>query len=201
MVIDFSSPNVAKPMHVGHLRSTIIGDALARLLRFLGHKVVTDNHLGDWGLQFGILLYGYKHHLDVAAYRKDPVTELARLYKLVYGQFKKKSEEDETDPDDPIKEACRRETAKLHAGDAENLGLWKEFMPHCYEVLNRIYRRLDIQFDHTLGESFYDPMLPGVVADLLAKGIAVVSQRTVVPMGEGEPPAIIQKRDGRVHVQ
>src|SRR5438067_10051332 len=79
-VIDYSSPNVAKPMHVGHLRSTIIGDALARLLRFLGHTVIADNHLGDWGMQFGILLYGYKNLRDDAAFRADPVRELARLY-------------------------------------------------------------------------------------------------------------------------
>src|SRR5205085_9609856 len=82
-VIDYSSPNVAKPMHVGHLRSTIIGDALARLLRFLGHKVIADNHLGDWGLQFGMLLYGYKHHRDEQALQSDPVREMVRLYLLV----------------------------------------------------------------------------------------------------------------------
>src|SRR5712692_4795252 len=79
-VIDYSSPNVAKPMHVGHLRSTIIGDALARLFRFLGHHVVTDNHLGDWGTQFGILLYGYKHFRNDAALRADPVREMTRIY-------------------------------------------------------------------------------------------------------------------------
>jgi arginyl-tRNA synthetase len=196
-VIDYSSPNVAKPMHVGHLRSTIIGDALTRLLRFLGHKVITDNHLGDWGLQFGILLNGYKAHLDAAAYKKDPVGELARLYKYVYSQFKKKGDEEEADPDDPIREACQMETAKLHAGDPENVALWKQFMPPCYELLNRIYQRLDIHFDNTLGESFYNSMLPGVVTDLRAKGIAVESQGAiVVSMGEDEPPAIIQKRDG-----
>ena len=196
-IVDFSSPNVAKPMHVGHLRSTIIGDALSRLLRFLGHKVITDNHLGDWGTQFGILLYGYKHHLDATAYRTDPVHELVRLYKLVYSQFQKKSEDDDTDSADPIREACRQETAKLHAGDAENVALWKQFMPYCHEVLNRVYRRLDIHFDNTLGESFYNPMLPGVVADLRQKGLAVESQGAiVVPMGEGEPPAMVQKRDG-----
>jgi arginyl-tRNA synthetase len=196
-VVDYSSPNVAKPMHVGHLRSTIIGDALTRLLRFLGHKVITDNHLGDWGTQFGILLYGYKHHLDPAAYKKDPVHELARLYKLVYSHFKMKSEDDENDPDDPIREACRQETAKLHAGDAENVALWKQFMPHCYDLLNRVYRRLDIHFDHTLGESFYNPLLPGVVKSLRDKGLAIESQgAVVVPLGEGEPPAMVQKRDG-----
>src|SRR5207249_2872149 len=95
-VIDYSSPNVAKPMHVGHLRSTIIGDALTRLLRFLGHKVISDNHLGDWGTQFGILLYGYKHHLDADAYQHDPVHELARLYLLVRGRTTG-TEDDEAD--------------------------------------------------------------------------------------------------------
>src|SRR5438445_3574564 len=80
LVVDFSSPNVAKPMHVGHLRSTIIGDSIARLHRFLGHRVITDNHLGDWGTQFGMLLYGYKHFRDEEALKADPVQEMARLY-------------------------------------------------------------------------------------------------------------------------
>ena len=82
-VIDYSAPNVAKPMHVGHIRSTVIGDALARILRFLGHTVITDNHLGDWGTQFGMIIFGYKHFLDADAYRNRPVVELARLYRLV----------------------------------------------------------------------------------------------------------------------
>jgi arginyl-tRNA synthetase len=199
-VIDFSSPNVAKPMHVGHLRSTIIGDALARLLRFLGHKVITDNHLGDWGTQFGMLLYGYKHFLDAEAFRSDPVRELARLYVHVRNQIKKttgEQGEEEEDPNDPIAQAARDETAKLHAGDAENLRLWREFMPHCYEEIERIYRRLDVHFDHTLGESFYQPMLADVVRDLRQRGIAQESEGAVVVFfGEKEPPALIQKRDG-----
>ena len=82
-MIDFSAPNVAKPMHVGHIRSTVIGDALCRVLRFLGHKVISDNHIGDWGTQFGMILYGYKNFLDAEAYRQNPVEELARLYRLV----------------------------------------------------------------------------------------------------------------------
>src|SRR5262249_50516314 len=88
LVVDYSSPNVAKPMHVGHLRSTIIGDALARLFRFLGHKVITDNHLGDWGTQFGILLYGYKHFRNDASLKEDPVAEMVRLYVLVRNLIK-----------------------------------------------------------------------------------------------------------------
>jgi arginyl-tRNA synthetase len=193
--IDFSSPNVAKPMHVGHLRSTIIGDALARLLRFLGHVVIADNHLGDWGTQFGILLYGYKHFVDREAFTRDPVRELTRIYVLVRGQMKGGDEDDESA--DPVGEACRKETAKLHAGDPKNLALWKQFMPACLEEIDRIYRRLDVHFDYTHGESFYNDQLPAVVKDLEGRGIAERSKGAVVIFfGENEPPALIQKTDG-----
>lgn len=205
-VIDYSSPNVAKPLHVGHLRSTIIGDALVRLLRFLGHTVIGDNHLGDWGTQFGILIYGYKHHLDKAAFDADPVRELARLYVHVRNLAKVTGDEDEGGGE--VMEACRQETAKLHASDAENVALWKQFMPACLEMLRPIYERLDVKIDHALGESFYNPMLAGVVDDLLAKGIAVESNGAVVvpnakgivpkedEMAKEEPPALVRKRDG-----
>src|SRR5262249_48881436 len=117
-VLDFSSPNIAKSLHVGHLRSTIIGDTLARLLRFRGHKVITDNHLGDWGTQFGTLIYGCKHFLDKEALEKNPTQELERLYKLVQGMKKSKDDDaDEKPSEDPIEMACREETAKLHSGD------------------------------------------------------------------------------------
>ena len=193
-VIDFSGPNVAKPMHVGHLRSTIIGDALGRLLRFLGHTVIGDNHLGDWGTQFGMLLHGFRNFLDQAAFDNDPVRELARIYVHVRGLMKSGDEDTATDP---VAEACRRETAKLHAGDAENYRLWKMFMPACMDEINLIYRRLDVAFDYTLGESYYNPMLADVVADLLAKGIARESEGAVaIFFGEKEPPALIRKRDG-----
>jgi arginyl-tRNA synthetase len=196
-VIDYSSPNVAKPMHVGHLRSTIIGDALKRLLRCLGHNVVADNHLGDWGTQFGILLYGYKHFLDKAAFEADPVRELARLYLKVRSLFRTASE-DADDAADPVQEACRQETAKLHAGDPENRRLWQLFMPYCYREIETIYRRLDVSFDFTHGESFYDPMLPGVVQSLVQKGLAQESQGAIVIPSEkeNEPPALIRKKDG-----
>src|SRR5262249_38977288 len=159
-----------KPMHVGHLRSTIIGDSLARLLRFLGHRVVADNHLGDWGTQFGMLLYGYKNFRDDKALAVAPVREMLRLYLLVR-ETVRPAEADEDDADQPGKrysdaeiakgkqaaDACRQETAKLHAGDPENNRLWQSFQPWCQEELNRIYRRLDVHFDHTHGESFYNP--------------------------------------------
>jgi arginyl-tRNA synthetase len=194
-VIDYSSPNVAKPMHVGHLRTTIIGDSLTRLLRFLGHTVITDNHLGDWGTQFGIILYGYKNFLNKDAFAADPVRELARLYLHVRDLMK--SDEDDERAGDLVGDACRLETAKLHSGDEENVRLWKMFMPYCLEDLNRIYRRLDVHFDHTLGESFYNPMLPSVVRSLMDKGIAKPSQGAVaIFYGEDKPPALVQKKDG-----
>jgi arginyl-tRNA synthetase len=207
-IVDYSSPNVAKPLHVGHLRSTIIGDALTRLLRFLGHKVISDNHLGDWGTQFGILLYGYKHFLDREAYQRDPVGELTRLYIHVRKQFRKKDDEDEGAGDDPVAAACREETAKLHADDPENLALWQQFMPPALSLIEAIYKRLGVlPFDHQHGESFYHNMLPGIVQEQLARGIAFQSRGAiVVPNAKGvvpgpeeekeEPPAVIRKSDG-----
>lgn len=196
-VIDFSSPNVAKPMHVGHLRSTIIGDSLSRLLQFLGHTVISDNHLGDWGTQFGILLYGYRNFRDDQALRADPVRELARLYLHVRGLMKSDEDDEGKKTADPVADAARLETAKLHAGDLENLRLWQMFMPACLEEIDRIYRRLDVHFDHTYGESFYNPMLPGVVADLEQKGIAHRSDGAlIIPFGDYQSPAMIQKKDG-----
>ncbi|MCS6864538.1 MAG: arginine--tRNA ligase [Gemmataceae bacterium] len=210
-VIDYSSPNVAKPLHVGHLRSTIIGDAITRILRFLGHKVITDNHLGDWGTQFGILLYGYKNFRNDAAFAADPVRELLRLYVHVrHLAHLAEDDDDDAATDNPVMAACREETAKLHAGDPENVALWKLFMPACMEMLRPIYERLGIlPFDYQHGESFYHPMLPAVVEELLAKKIAFESHGAIViPNAKGiipqtpeeqkkeDPPAIIRKRDG-----
>ncbi len=204
-VIDYPSPNVAKPLHVGHLRSAIIGDALTRLLRFLGHDVVTDDHLGDWGTQFGMLIYGYRTLLDRAAYERDPVRELARVYVAVRSAIKAAGGDDSE-----VAEACRRETAKLHAGDPDNLALWREILRHSLDDLHTLYARLGIlRPDHEHGESFYNPMLPEVVDDMLAKGIAFESRGAVViPNAKGvipqteeeqkreEPPAVLRKRDG-----
>lgn len=210
-VIDYSSPNVAKPLHVGHLRSTIIGDALTRILRFLGHTVITDNHLGDWGTQFGILLYGYKNFRDDAAFAADPVRELLRLYLHVRNLAKlAEGDDEEGAADNPIMAACREETSKLHARDPENVALWNTFMPSCLKMLEPIYQRLGVlPFGHQHGESFYHDLLPGVVEELLAKKLAFESKGAVViPNAKGvipqtkeeqekeDPPAIIRKRDG-----
>ncbi|AGA29106.1 arginine--tRNA ligase [Singulisphaera acidiphila] len=189
VVVDYSSPNVAKPMHVGHIRSTVIGESLARIFAALGHKVIRDNHLGDWGSQFGMILWGWKNHRDEAAFATAPVAELARLYRLAQAKIKAK------EPN--VEDATRVETAKLHAGDAENRALWERFMPYCLAALKDVYDRLGVKFDVELGESFYDPMLADVVADLEAKGIAQVSEGATVVFVEGtKAPLIVRKRDG-----
>ena len=194
-VIDYSSPNVAKPLHVGHLRSTIIGDALTRLLRFLGHTVVTDNHLGDWGTQFGILLYGYKNLLNADAYKTDPLRELARIYLEVRRLI---GAEDEDEAVNPVAEACRAETAKLHKGDPENVALWQDFMPHCLEEIHAIYRKLGVPpFDHEHGESFYNLLLPGVVDSLLQKRVAEPGDGGAIIIRFNENNvSLVRKRDG-----
>jgi arginyl-tRNA synthetase len=204
-VVDFSSPNVAKPMHVGHIRSTIIGDAISRLLRFKGHKVVTDNHIGDWGTAFGKIIVGWKGELDEANLAADPIGEFERLYKLV-------NEQGKADP--AVEDEARLETAKLQAGDAENLAIWEKVRDLSQEQFDRIYNLLGIEFDVALGESFYNPRLPGLVDELLEKGVASESEGAVVIFSDrkAEPkndpflvnrdgewvdfPAIVRKRDG-----
>ncbi len=187
-VVDYSAPNVAKPMHVGHIRSTVIGDSLCRVLRFLGHRAISDNHIGDWGTQFGMILYGYKHFLDAEAYRQNPVEELARLYRKVRSLMDEQPE---------INSAVLAETAKLHAGDPENRRLWEEFLPHCEDEIDRVFRRLDVKFDHTLGESFYEDRLAPLVDELQQRGIARESDGAICVFIEGQKtPMIVRKSDG-----
>ena len=191
-VIDFSSPNVAKPMHVGHIRSTILGDSLARTLRLLGHRVVTDNHLGDWGTQFGMLLVGWKRELDAAALQADPIAEMERLYKMLSAECKENP---------ATLEAAKSELVKLQAGDAENLRIWREMIALSQVQFDTIYRRLGVKFDHTLGESFYNPRLAGIVAELVANGVAKESEGALAVFFEEIPqlkdhPALIRKSDG-----
>jgi arginyl-tRNA synthetase len=205
VVVDFSSPNVAKPMHVGHIRSTGIGDALQRTLRLLGHDVKSDNHIGDWGTQFGKLLIGWKQILDRAALERDAIAELERLYKVINA---------ECDANPGRLEEAKSELVKLQAGDAENIAIWKEMIALSQKQFDEIYGRLGVKFDFALGESFYNPQLDGVVNDLLQRGIAresegavgVFSDGSVPPKedpflvnkdGEWAPdPALIRKSDG-----
>ena len=191
VVVDFSSPNVAKPMHVGHIRSTGIGDALQRTLRLLGHNVITDNHIGDWGTQFGKLLLGWKGQLDRAALEQDAIAELERLYKVINAEC-------EANP--ARLEAAKAELVKLQAGDAENIAIWKEMIRLSQVQFDTIYGRLGVKFDQTLGESFYNPWLGPVVNDLLARGIARESEGAVGVFSDGSLPPkedpFLVNRDG-----
>jgi arginyl-tRNA synthetase len=192
IVIDFGSPNVAKPMHVGHIRSTVLGDALARIASFLGHEVIRDNHIGDWGTQFGMVIYGWKNLLDRAALERDPIAELVRIYKET-------NEKATADP--KVREAVREELVKLQAGDPENLSIWKETVDLSLKEFERAYQVLDIHYDIQRGESFYNDRLPAVVGRLLKAGIAEISEGAVCVFFPdipelAEKPAIIRKSDG-----
>jgi arginyl-tRNA synthetase len=192
VVVDFSGPNVAKPMHVGHIRSTIIGDSLARIARFLGFQVIADNHLGDWGTQFGMILHGWKTLLDAAALEADPITELVRVYRDVNAAAKAQPE---------LLEQCKAELVKLQAGDAENLAIWQQCIDLSKLGLQKIYARLDVTFDHWLGESFYNDRLGALVAEFLEQGIARESNGAVCVFSDGtkppeEDPFKVHKEDG-----
>jgi arginyl-tRNA synthetase len=202
IIIDFSSPNVAKPMHVGHIRSTILGDCLARTLRLLGHRVITDNHIGDWGTQFGMLLFGWKREWysptngDAfrAALEKDALGEMEKLYKKVHAECER---------DQDILTNCREELVKLqqHGFGPENRNIWQNLVKYSQFQFDKIYNRLGVTFDFTLGESFYNDRLAPLVDDLLTKGIARESEGAIAIFFDDIPslkehPALIRKSDG-----
>ncbi len=192
IVVDFSSPNVAKPMHVGHIRSTILGDSLARIASFIGHDVVRDNHIGDWGTQFGMLLVGWKTVLDPDVLALDPLGEMERIYKLISALCK-------TEP--TTLESARGELVKLQSGDAENLALWHEMIRLSQAQFDAIYGRLGVRFDVSLGESFYNSGLKSVVAELREKQIASESEGALCVFSDGsvppeQDPFLIKDQDG-----
>ena len=192
IIVDFSSPNVAKAMHVGHIRSTILGDAISRILRLLGHKVITDNHIGDWGTQFGKLLVGWKRELNEEALASDPLGEMERIYKKVNAEFEQNEE---------TAAQARQELVKLQNGDAENNAIWKRMIELSLREFDKIYARMGVSFDYLLGESYYNSALKGVVERLKEIGVARESKGAIVVFFEDVPelkeqPAIIQKSDG-----
>jgi arginyl-tRNA synthetase len=198
IIVDFSSPNIAKQMHVGHLRSTIIGDAIARILSFMGHDVVRDNHLGDWGTQFGLLIVGMREWGDQDALQATPIPELERVYKLASERAGK---------DESFAERARAELAKLQSGDEPNRVLWEHFVEVSRVSLEAVYGELDVSFDVWLGESAYHDSLPGVVDDLLERGIAREDDGAVCifwgelddapkPLRKQKTPFIVRKKDG-----
>ena len=189
VVIDYSSPNVAKPMHIGHIRSTVIGNAIDRILRATGYEVIADNHLGDWGTQFGILIMGYRHFLTDDERANLTVELLEKVYVKSYNATK----------EDPAwLDRCREELVRLQAGDEENLAVWKRFIEISLKEFGRIYGRLGVSFDLYRGESYYQPMLGPTVEELKARGLATQSEGAwIVDMkDEGLEVAIVRKRDG-----
>ena len=220
VVIDYSSPNVAKPMHVAHIRSTIIGDAVKRVLRALGYEVVADNHLGDWGTQFGKLIVAYRRWLDADAFARSPVDELLRLYILFCDEEQREraqlgdapapapaadGEEDEgSDPESapPILKEARRELVALQQGAPENVALWKQFVDVSMREFERVYRRLGVSFDVVLGESFYNDRLEPTLKMLVERGIAEESRGAFIVSfdkardGAELPPFLVRKADG-----
>ncbi len=196
-VVDYSAPNTAKQMHVGHLRSAVIGEAICRLLDFCGATVIRDNHIGDWGTGFGKLIWAYKRHLDTAALEADPLEEFERLYKVGNRA---------ADEDQSTLEEARHELVKLQSGDAENLRIWQHINDVSLVAFQKIYDQLGIRFDHTLGESFYNDKVPQVYAELTELGLAEESHGALVVFHDENPrfsrdadrpnPFIIRKADG-----
>ena len=190
IVIDYSSPNAAKQMHIGHIRSTVIGNAIDRIFRALGYEVVADNHLGDWGTQFGILIKGYRELLTQEERDNLSVQNLEKCYVLSAAKAKEE--------DGAWKEDCRRELVKLQQGDAGNLALWKRFIDISISEFERIYSKLGVKFDTYRGESYYNETMPRVVEDLVKAGLAVESEGALVVNLESENlgVAIVRKSDG-----
>lgn len=191
VVVDYGSPNTAKQMHVGHIRSIVIGEAICRLLEFCGAEVVRDNHIGDWGTPYGKLFYAYKRHLDAAALESDPLEELERLYKL--GSM---LAEDET-----VLEECRQELVDLQAGKPESIALWEKVNELSIQGLETIYNELDVHYDCYLGESFYRDKVDQVYKELKDCGLSEESKGAVVVFHPDharfkEQPFIIRKSDG-----
>jgi arginyl-tRNA synthetase len=198
IVVDYSSPNIAKQMHIGNIRSTILGSALVKILRAIGHEVIGDNHLGDWGTQFGLLIAGMRVFGSEEALASTPIEELERIYKLATAKAK---------TDEAFAEEARRELAKLQAGEPENTALWKKFVQTTRISLDRVYARLGITFELWMGESAYHEMLPGLVAELRSLGAVRESEGAQCVFFsdiESAPkdlkafkePFILQKRDG-----
>ena len=189
VVIDYSSPNAAKQMHIGHIRSTVIGSAIDRIFRALGYRVVADNHLGDWGTQFGILIKGYRECLTEDERTNLSVANLEKCYVLSAARAKESEE---------WKTACREELVRLQQGDPDNMELWKRFIDISIGEFERMYRKLGVKFDTYRGESYYNAIMPGVVDRLLEMGLAKESEGAlIVDLAEaGLGVAIVRKSDG-----
>lgn len=189
VVFDYSSPNVAKPFHIGHLGTTVIGHSLKKLHEFAGYRCVGINHLGDWGTQFGKMIVAFKRWGDRQLIEEKGIDELVALYVRFHAEAEK---------DESLNDEARAEFTKLEQGDGEDRALWKWFIEISIAEYKKTYRQLDIEFDSYCGESFYYDKLPAVIDELKAKGLLKLDEgASVVDLGEyGMPPCLILKSDG-----
>ena len=193
IVVDYSSPNTAKEMHVGHIRSTCIGHAIANLLEFAGADVIRDNHIGDWGTQFGMIIYGIKAAgYDLDADHEDPIADLEQFYKDGYAAYKSSEE---------LAQTVRDELVKLQTGDPENVALWKKITEVSWTVFQRIYNQLGVQFDIVHGESYYRDQVDFIYGEMEQTGLSEVDQGAQVVFHPehkrfSKQPFIIRKADG-----
>jgi len=189
IVIEYSSPNIAKPLGVHHLRSTIIGQALVNILRFAGYKAISLSFPGDWGTQFGLLIAGYKKWGNAQKIKKQPIAEMLRLY-VKFSQAAKKNPK--------LLEQGRKEFKKLEQGDKENRRLWKWFLDESLRDFERVYKLLGVKIENTIAESFYEPELKSLIKDALSKGIAQKGKdgSVIISIPGSSTPEIIQKSDG-----
>lgn len=187
VVLDFSAPNIAKPFHIGHLRSTIIGHSLARIFSKLGFQTVRINHLGDWGTQFGKLIVAYRLWGDDQALERSPIKELLALYVRFH-------EEAEKDPE--LEEQARATFKALEEGSPEETQIWSRFRQMSLDEFNRLYQRLDVEFDSYLGESAYNDRMDHVIAQLQSRDLLKESEGALVVELDDLPPCLIKKQDG-----
>jgi arginyl-tRNA synthetase len=191
VVLDYSSPNVARRMHIGHIRSTIIGQSIRNLYDFLGYHTIGDNHLGDWGTQFGKLIYAYRNWGDEQAMAADPIEHLVELYARFHREAKEHPELDDEG---------RKWFARLEEGDEEARRLWRWFIDLTIQEFEKTYRRLGVHFDTYHGESFYEEMLDDVIREAVEKGVArhdPDSPAVILDLTEqGLPTTLLRKSDG-----
>ena len=189
VIIEYSSPNVAKPMGIGHLRSTVIGAALRRIYEYLGYSVISINHLGDWGTQFGKLVVAYKRWADPNKMKTDPIKELYRIYVKIHS---------EAEADNAIEDESRAMFKRLENGDPEVVELWHNFVELSLDDFNKIYAMLGVKFDSFAGESFYQEMVAGLIRLLDEKGLPRESEGAlIVPLDDyGLEPLLLRKKDG-----
>ncbi|NLY20768.1 MAG: arginine--tRNA ligase [Tissierellia bacterium] len=189
VIVEYSSPNIAKPFHIGHIRTTVIGNSIKKIYDYLGYDTIAINHLGDYGTQFGMLITAMKHWGDEEVVRQDPIRELLKLYVKI-------NEEMEEDP--TLREETREWFKKLEDKDPEAVRLWNFFREESIKEFERVYELLDIEFDSYAGEAFYSDYMDDVINEIEDKGLTVESQGAeIVDLEEyGMPPLIVKKSDG-----